>query len=90
MPFVGVFDSIVIYENLGLPAMSFLGGWHTLFSKADFAFVAIGVQSLDPAFVESASTYVGYIYVTDSSLPNPYNSLPSYFPDLVAALDSAT
>jgi hypothetical protein len=85
--YLGIFDNIVIYENAGLPSLGFLGGWHASYPKAGFSFVAIGVSSLDTAFVLSASSYVGYLYVTDDSLPNPYDTVPIYFPDLMAALD---
>ncbi len=87
MGLVGVFNTTIIYEDPGLPTLSFLGGWHALFPRSDFAFIALGVSSLDSSFVQSASTHVGYLYVTNLTPPNPYIGLPSYFSDLVAALD---
>jgi hypothetical protein len=85
--YLGIFDNIVIYEDSGLPSLSYLGGWHASYPKAGFSFVAIGVSSLDTAFVKSASSYVGYVYITDDVLPNPYDTVPAYFPELMAALD---
>jgi hypothetical protein len=41
---------------------------------------------LDQAFVQSAKAYVGYIYLTDDTLPNPRDSLPAYFDQLLGLL----
>ena len=44
---------------------------------------------MDDAYVNSSSDYVGYMYITNDDLPNPWDSLPSYFNDLVSAVDTA-
>jgi hypothetical protein len=31
--------------------------------------------------------HVGFVYLTDDTLPNPYDTLPSYFSSLLAALE---
>ncbi len=87
--YVGSVDNIVIRENSGLPTLSFLGGWHSDFDKSNFSFVSYDVESLDGSFVASASQHVGYMYITDDDLPNPYDLLPPYLEELAEAIGSA-
>src|SRR5205807_9063474 len=82
---IGTFDSLAIYESPGYPAMSVLSQY-SAYPKTDFAAIVIGV-GLNTAFLASASAYVSWIWVTNDNLPNPYDSLPSYFSNLVTALD---
>ena len=87
--YVGSVDNIVIRENSGLPTLSFLGGWHSAFAKSNFSFVSYDVESLDESFVVSASDHVGYMYITDDDLPNPYDSLSPYLAELAEAIAGA-
>jgi hypothetical protein len=87
--YVGTVDSIVIYENAGLPSLSFLAGWHTSYSKANFGIVSYD-DSFDASFIQSASSYLGWIFTTDGTWPNPYASLPSYMDSLLSTLSTAT
>lgn len=82
--YVGTVDNIVIHDNSGLPPDSLLGGWHTDYAKSNFSILAYGVDSLDRSYVGYASNYVQYMYMTNDTLPNPWDSLPPYFADLVA------
>jgi hypothetical protein len=63
-----------------------MGGWHANYDRRNFGVIPYGVSALDPAFVAAARAKVGYIYVTNDSLPNPWDSVPVYFKDLVAQL----
>jgi hypothetical protein len=47
------------------------------------------VSSPDESFVANATQHVGYMYITDDDLPNPYDSLPDYLATLVSAIDAA-
>jgi hypothetical protein len=86
--YVGTVDLILIYESAGLPPLSRLMGWHTKYDRRGFGVIPHAVPSLDaPSFVASIKPYVGFIYVQSDTLPNPWDSVPSYFPALVAALD---
>jgi hypothetical protein len=38
-------------------------------------------------FVKQARQYVGYVYLQNDNVPNPWDSLPSYFASLLAALE---
>jgi hypothetical protein len=75
--YIGTVDNIVIYEDSGLPNISDLEGWHTSYDKTNFSIIAHSVDSLDESFVSEASNYVGYMYITDNRMPNPYDSLHS-------------
>jgi hypothetical protein len=88
--YIGTMDTIVIYENQGLPVTSTIGGWHTSYAKSNFAMMAYGVPAVDPAYPTTTSQYVGYIYITDEGLPNPYNGLPGYLSAVASQLVSAT
>ena len=85
--YVGTVDNIVLYDNIMLPTIQSLGGWHTNFTKNNFSILSFGINSLDQSFVNNASSHVGYMYMTNNTLPNPWNSIPDYFETLVADLD---
>jgi hypothetical protein len=84
--FVGVVDVGLIYESFGVPGASVLTGWHTGYPRENFGIIPYGA-TLDHAYVKQAKAYVGYIYVTNDNLPNPWDSVPSYFADLLADLE---
>jgi hypothetical protein len=84
--FIGTVDTIVIYENQGLPSMSSLEGWHSGYAKGNFALIAYGVQSVNQAYPSMVSPHVGYIYITNAGLPNPYDCLPPYLAAVASAL----
>lgn len=88
--YVGTVDNLVIYENPGLPTISDLAGWHTSYAKSNFSMIAFGVGLPTQSYVTSTTSYVGYIYTTDDNLPNPYDTVPSYFGSLVAELDTGS
>ena len=84
--FVGALDVGLIYESRGVPAVGALGGWHAGYPREGFGVIPYGT-GLDHAFVKAAKPYVGWIYLNDDALPNPWDSLPSYFADLLADLE---
>jgi hypothetical protein len=84
--YIGTVDTIVIYENQGLPSMTRLEDWHSRYAKANFAVIAYGVQSVDQSYPSLVSPHVGYIYITDAGLPNPYGSRPPYLAAVASAL----
>ncbi|HXU96305.1 MAG TPA: fibronectin type III domain-containing protein, partial [Candidatus Nitrosotalea sp.] len=88
--YIGTVDNLMVYENPGIPALSLLQGWHTSYDKSNFSMIAFGVGSISTSFLSSASNYVGYIDLTNDNLPNPYDSVPSYFGSLVADLDTGS
>ena len=85
--FVGALDMMLIYETDGLPSVSTLGGWHDNHDKKNFGIIPYAVPSLDVTFVSEAKQHVGYIYITDDNLPNPWDTLTPYFDALLAELE---
>lgn len=84
--FVGVLDTIMIYESLGLPTAARVGGWHANYDRKSFGIIPYGCSQADLAFVATAKQTVGWIYVQSDVLPNPWDSLPPFLGELVAAL----
>jgi hypothetical protein len=86
--YIGTVDNMMIYETDGLPSIGSLGGWHTSYDKSNFSIIPYAVSALDTSFVSNAANYVGYMYITNDNIPNPWDSLPPYFGNLVATLDT--
>jgi hypothetical protein len=84
--FVGALDTMLIYENAGLPTDSQMGGWHASYAPSNFGVIPHS-SSFDAAFVRDARHYVQYVYVQNDTLPNPWDSVPPFFADLLAALE---
>jgi hypothetical protein len=85
--YVGICDVTLIYESEGLPTLDELGGWHAGYDRKRFGIIPHAVATLDTAFVDAARQRVGYSYLQSDTLPNPWDTVPDYFPALVAALD---
>jgi hypothetical protein len=77
---------LVISENPSYPSTSTLSSATSGYSKAGFAYLAYGV-SLNTSFEVSSTQYVGWLYITSLGGGNPWNALPSYFSNEVAAID---
>jgi hypothetical protein len=84
--YVGVLDTILIYENRGVSSTTALGGWHANHDRRNFGVIPYGT-ALDLAYVRAAKGFVGFIYLTNDTMPNPWDSVPAYFTDLLAALE---
>ena len=84
--YVGTVDTILIYESPGLPSGAALGGWHTAHDRHNFGIIPYGIPAMDAAFVAAAKPTCGYIFLQNDVLPNPWDTLPPYFDQLVAAL----
>src|SRR3989475_10164908 len=87
--YIGTLDSLFIFEQSGLPTLSYLSSYSG-HPKSNFAYIGYTVSLLNAAFEAASSQYAGWLYITDAGLPNPYNVLPSYFMNEVAALDPST
>ncbi|MBC8132507.1 MAG: spherulation-specific family 4 protein [Deltaproteobacteria bacterium] len=81
--YVGVVNTIIVYESAGTAP---LPTWYTGHARENFAVIPYRVPSLNAAYVATARQSVGFIYMTNDDLPNPWDSLPSYFPALLTEL----
>lgn len=86
--YIGTVDNLSVYDNLGLPSISSLGGWHENFTKTDFSFASYGTPNINSTYIANATQYVQYLYITNSTLPNPFLALPSYFDDLLKTIEN--
>jgi hypothetical protein len=86
--YIGTVDTITIYEGKGLPSIDLLNDrtFAGKYDKRNFNYVAYGVLSLDMAATKSTASYVGWSYVTNNNLPNPWDTLPSYLEQLISTL----
>ncbi|HYL67299.1 MAG TPA: spherulation-specific family 4 protein, partial [Nitrosopumilaceae archaeon] len=90
--YVGTVDNITIYEGSGVPTASTLSTriFSPTYPSSDFSMVSFGVSTLDTTAEKNASPYVSYLYITNDVLSNPYDTVPPYIGNEVAALDTAT
>lgn len=86
--FVGLATNFIIYENAGLPDKSRIGGWHGDHGKEKWSICVHGVD-LDEKKLRAASKYLGLVYMTDDTLPNPYDSVCSYLERMAEILDTS-
>jgi len=86
--YIGTLDTMVIYENCGLPSTSLMAGWHSGFAKSNFAILAHGVPSVSQSYLSALYPCVAYLYATNEAMPNPYGALPPYLASVASALQS--
>jgi len=84
--FIGALDTMLIYESSGLPSATQMGGWHAKYAASNFGVIP-HTSAFDASFVRNARQYVQYVYVQNDTLPNPWDSVPGTFGDLLAALE---
>jgi len=84
--YINAVDVTFIYESAGLPGSTQLSTWR---SKYDMQRVGVipYASTLDTAWVTQARSAIRYMYITDDVLPNPWDTLPSYFSNLLGALE---
>jgi len=88
--YIGTVDFLKIYEGSGTPGLSSLKGWHLNYDKKNFITIAYNVPTLNYTYLTEETKYVGLLYVTDDTLPNPYDKLPYYLYDLARFLNSSS
>jgi Spherulation-specific family 4 len=84
--YVGALDTMLIYESNGVPPISDLSAY-SAYAPSNFGVIPYAVSSMNSTFVQQARQYVEYVYLTNDDLPNPWDSLTSYFPQLLDALE---
>ena len=86
LSYVGTVDTIVIYETVGPPSLSYLASWEkTGFGRQNFAFIAFDVPGFNQTYAKVAAASVGYMFLTDAK---NYFVMPSYFPEQLSLLQS--
>ena len=85
--FTRTVDCLVIHEDSGPPPLSLLRGYGRV-SPSHLAYISHSVPALDVSFERRSASLVGWLYITDAKMPNPYDRLPSYFDEEVRALET--
>src|SRR5437588_78795 len=62
--YIGTVDNLIIHEEAGVPSLSYLGGWHSSYSKNNFSIIPYAVGGVDKTYVAGASSHVEYVYLT--------------------------
>src|SRR3989449_3533882 len=90
--YVGTCDTIEIAESAGLPSLSTLQSrtFYPDYDKSNFFMLAHDTNSITQTDVTDRMPYVGYEYITNDVEPNPYDTIPPYFLDEVAYLDTGS
>jgi hypothetical protein len=86
--YIGKVDYMKIYEGPGTPALSSLKGWHLKYDKKNFMTIAYNVPYVNYTYLAEETKYVGFLYMTDDVLPNPYDTLPNYLSNVTKFLNS--
>ena len=76
--YIGALDTMLIYESDGVPSVSSLAQWSS-YPPGNFGIIPYNVSAMSSTFVKQARQYVGYVYLQNDNVPNPWDSLPSYF-----------
>ncbi|HMY16411.1 MAG TPA: spherulation-specific family 4 protein [Polyangium sp.] len=83
-------DTLVTYENSQLPAgdaLNGIGNWRALWDRTNFAVLSYGQAAVDQSFLNAARPNTGFVYLTNDTLPNPWDTVPTYFSTLVGGLN---
>src|SRR5206468_8570816 len=83
--YIGALDTMMVYETDGLPSIASLKAW-SAYAPSNFGIIPYKC-SMDAAFVKQARQYIRYIYLQSDDLPNPWDSLTTFFNDLMASLE---
>ena len=81
--FLPIFNVTVIYENPGYPSLSSLEEYSQNVSKTRLAVIAYGVP-FSSSEISSIGTVAGVEYFSDQDLPDPYQNLSSYLPEIAS------
>ncbi|MEM3313810.1 MAG: spherulation-specific family 4 protein [Thermoplasmatales archaeon] len=81
--YLSVFNITVIYENNGYPSLSSLEEYAHNVPRSELAVIAYGVP-FSLSEVVRISVVARTIYFTNQNLPNPYQNLSSYLPELAS------
>ena len=83
--YIGALDTMLVYESDGLPSIASLKAW-SAYAPSNFGIIPYKC-SMDAAFVKQARQYIRYVYLQNDDLPNPWDSLTTFFGDLLGALE---
>ena len=78
-------DTLNVHENSTLPDLSNFSNWSE-YPPGKISMISYSISSYPSSFVSDSEPVFGWIFITNNSLPNPYNAYPAYFSQLVEQL----
>jgi Spherulation-specific family 4 len=81
--FLGALDVMLSYESAGAPTLGSLSQYAA--HRDQFGIIPYAT-TFDATYVKAAAKSVRYVFLTNDDLPNPWDTLPSYFDALLGAL----
>jgi glucose/arabinose dehydrogenase len=85
--YAGTVDSISTVEGDRTPPLSWLKGWQLNFDKSNFLYITYSQSWIDPEYIAESTNYVDSLYITDDTMPFPYDDFPAYLDEVIAVLD---
>ncbi|RJQ82629.1 hypothetical protein D5S17_02340 [Pseudonocardiaceae bacterium YIM PH 21723] len=85
--YLDMVDVVTLYDNEGQPDDCQRTDWQSRYRASNFAVVSYNAADLDTGKVRQCADRASWIYVTDDVQPNPWDTLPHYFDDLLGALE---
>ena len=79
--YVGTVDTIMVYEDSTFPSSATMNTrtFNGAFNRNNFAAIVHSQPDLNSkSITDSMSPYVGYLYITNDVMSNPYDTLASY------------
>jgi len=79
--YVGTVDTIMVYEDSTFPSSATMNTrtFNGAFNRNNFAAIVHSQPDLNSkSITDSMSPYVGYLYITNDIMSNPYDTLASY------------
>jgi hypothetical protein len=88
--YLSTVDVVLIYESPGLPNLNNYDDTWAQYDNAQLGMIPFSVGSMPTGWINDATEFIGWLYVTHDSLPNPWDSLPPYYDDMAAMLDDGS
>ena len=85
--YLNTVDLVLVYESPGTPDLSGYTSWMG-YNKAHLGMIPFGVGSYPGSWVQSAENTVGWLYVTNDNLPNPWDTVTPFLGNLASAFDT--
>ena len=85
--YMSTLDYIVIFEDTSTADLTSYKSYKSYYSQ--LAMISINQATLPTAWVNSATKLSEWLFVSDDTLPNPYDTLPSYLETLAKLINAA-
>lgn len=80
-------DAISTVEGDRTPPLSWLKGWQSNYDKSNFVYITYSQSWIDKEYVAESAKHVGSLYITDDTMPFPYDNFPTFLDEVLEMLD---